>query len=213
MKGNSMATGFWGKKIGMTQTFAEDRAIPVTVINASDWFITQVKTNEKDGYEAVQLGCLKNKFASSYDKEKFLSEWIKKPQQYFSVLKEVKISGEGLEIGSPFNWGSLIQAGEYVDVFGKTSGKGFAGVMKRYNFGGGRKTHGGKMGRGTGSIGTYRSQGRVIKGKKLPGHMGDKQRAIKSLEVIKVDPEANVLLVKGSVPGKSGSLLFIRKQG
>src|SRR3990167_3232856 len=213
MKGNSMAAGFWGKKIGMTQTFTEDKAVPVTVINASDWFVTQVKSNEKDGYEAVQLGCLKEKFVPNYDKQKFINEWIKKPQQYFSILKEIRTSSEGAQVGEPFSWGSLIKPGEYVDVFGKTIGKGFAGAVKRYGFRGGRGSHGSKLGRKPGSMGSYRSQGRVIKGKKLAGHMGTKQRVVRSLEVVKVDPDTNIILVKGSVPGKSGSLLFIRKQG
>lgn len=213
MKGDSMAAGFWGKKIGMTQIFTEEKAIPVTVIDASDWFVTQIKTIDKDGYEAIQLGCLKEKFLPDYNKEKFINEWLKKPKRYFSFIKEIKTSAENSEVGESFNWNSNVQLGAEVDVFGKTIGKGFAGVVKRYGFGGGRKSHGGKMGRRPGSIGSYRSQGRVIKGKKLPGHMGTVQRVVRGLEVVKVDPDTNVVLIKGSVPGKSGSLLFIRSQG
>lgn len=208
-----MAAGFWGKKIGMTQVFTEEKAVPVTVIDASDWFVTQIKTIDKDGYESIQLGCLKEKFLPNYNKEIFVNEWLKKPKRYFSFIKEIKTSGENLEVGQSFNWNSNVQLGGHVDVFGKTIGKGFAGVVKRYGFGGGRKSHGGKMGRRPGSIGSYRSQGRVIKGKKLPGHMGTVQRVVRGLEVVKVDPDTNVILIKGSVPGKSGSLLFIRNQG
>ena len=208
-----MAAGFLGKKIGMTQIFKDEEVVPVTVINLSDWFVTQIKNKAKDGYESVQVGCLRDRYTSAYDKEKFVNEWLKKPSAYFLSLKEVRVPSEGLQIGDPFNSASLVQAGEYLDVFGTTSGKGFAGVMKRHNFSGGRKSHGGRLGRKPGSVGNFRSEGKVIKGKKLPGHMGVVQRVMRGLEAIKVDSESNILLVKGSVPGKAGSILFIRKQG
>src|SRR3990167_4357797 len=208
-----MAAGFLGKKIGMTQVFNDEEVVPVTVINLSDWFVTQIKTKAKDGYESVQVGCLRDRYASAYDKEKFVNEWLKKPSEYFLSRKEIRVPSEGLQVGDVFNSASLVHAGEYLDVFGTTSGKGFAGVMKRHDFSGGRKSHGGRLGRKPGSVGNFRSEGKVIKGKKLSGHMGVVQRVMRGLEAIKVDSESNILLVKGSVPGKAGSILFIRKQG
>src|SRR3990167_1834145 len=162
-----MAAGFLGKKIGMTQIFKDEEVVPVTVINLSDWFVTQIKNKAKDGYESVQVGCLRDRYSSAYDKEKFVNEWLKKPSEYFLSLKEVNVPSEGLQIGDAFNSASLVQAGEYLDVFGTTSGKGFAGGMKRHNFSGGRKSHGGRLGRKTGSVGNFRSEGKVTNRSRL----------------------------------------------
>lgn len=209
-----MAAGVWGKKIGMTQIYAKDKVVPVTVIDTANWYITQIKREEKDGYNAVQIGCLRDKYVSEYTREKFTTEWIKKPQSYFVFLREVKIPtlSEEIVIGELFKGDEIVHPGERVDIVGNTIGKGFAGSVKRHRFRGGPSSHGDKMGRKTGSLSFMRSHGRVIKGKRLPGRMGNKQRVMKHLEIVKTDAGENILLVKGSIPGRPGSLVFIRKQ-
>ncbi len=206
-----MTMGLWGRKVGMTQVFNEDRVIPVTVIESNNWIITGLKTKENDGYEAVQVGCLKNRFID----QDFSSDWLKHLKKHFTLVKEISLKdGQSLEsfsIGTPFASLDVLIEGEIVDVWGRTKGCGFAGVVRRHGFTGGRASHGSKMGKRPGSVGSYRSQGRVIKGKRLPGHMGNKNRVMKNLEVIKVEKDTGVVLVKGSIPGKSGSFVFLRK--
>lgn len=206
-----MITGIWGKKVGMTQVFSGDKVVPVTVIDAGNWYVTQIKTAEKDGYTAIQVGCVKPRYA---DKE-FDAEWLKKPANYFSELREVTVSEipENLATGNAVDLGSVLAEGTEVDVFGITKGAGFQGAVKRHGFGGGRASHGDKTGRRTGGIGFFRAEGRVIKGKRMPGHMGVNKRVMKNLEVVKVDSDSRLLLIKGSVPGKTGSLVFVRKNG
>ncbi len=207
-----MVRGLWGKKIGMAQVFSEEkRVVPVTAIDISNWYITQIKTEEIDGYSAVQVGCLKYRYVD----QAFSTDWIKAPEKYFSVLKEIRTDNklEGVEVGSPADFLSILSAGDNVDVFGVSKGAGFQGVVKRYNFAGGRASHGATFGRFTGSLGCMRSRGRVMKGQRMPGHMGVQQCVMKNLEVVKVESDANVVLVKGSVPGKSGSLVFVKKAG
>ncbi len=207
-----MVNGLWGKKIGMTQVFSDDhKVVPVTVIDIADWYVTQVKTKERDGYDALQLGCIKKKYAG----QDFSTEWLKKPQAHFSVLKEVRLvnSTEGVTVGQKApDVAQLLVKGENVDIFGTSFGRGFQGGVKRHGFHGGRGSHGDKLGRGPGSIGSMHTRGRVIKGKKMPGHMGVEACVIKNLEVVKVESSANVILVKGSVPGKTGSLVFVKKR-
>ncbi|MFA6066199.1 MAG: 50S ribosomal protein L3 [Candidatus Babeliaceae bacterium] len=206
-----MANGLWGKKIGMTQVFAQDnKVVPVTVIDVADWFVTQIKTKERDGYDAIQLGCVKKQFSD----KPFSSEWLRSPRKYFSVFKEVHIDeSETPSLGQPADISLVVGQGDYVDVFGITIGRGFQGGVKRHGFTGGVASHGSKLGRGPGSLSFMRSQGRVIKGQRMAGHMGTDKRVMKNLKIIKVQPEAKVIFVKGSVPGKSGSLVFVRKRG
>ena len=205
-----MVQGLWGKKIGMTQVFSEDqKVVPVTVIDVAHWFVTQIKTKERDGYDAVQLGCVKRRYAD----QSFSSSWLQAPTQYFSILKEVHLSDVSTEIvvGQPADISLLLAKGDNVDVFGVTIGRGFQGGVKRHGFAGGRASHGSNLGRGPGSLSFMRSRGRVIKGQRMAGHMGTDLRVMKNLEVIKVEADAKVVLIKGSVPGKSGSLVFVRK--
>lgn len=206
-----MMRGLWGKKIGMTQVFSDkQKVVPVTVIDISQWYITQVKTKENDGYSAVKLGHVKDKFAN----EGFSLNWLKEPNKYFSFFKEVPVDEEGnsIAIGQQADIAIMAQ-GDNVDVFGITKGAGFQGVVKRHGFSGGRASHGATFGRFTGSLSFMRSRGRVIKGKRMPGHMGNEKRVMKNLEIIKVESDSRVLLVKGSIPGKSGSLVFVKKRG
>ncbi len=194
-----------GRKIGMTQVFdQEGRVIPVTVVSAGPCFITQIKTKDKDGYLALQLGYEKIEKAKK----------IKKTQKDkpFKVLKEVRIKEEEV---SQFKVGDevkvdIFKPGDIVDVSGTSKGKGFQGVVKRWGFSGRNATHGVKHEERTlGSVGSAFPQ-RVIKGKKMPGRMGNKRVTVKNLEIIKVDPENNLIAIKGALPGGKGSLVEIK---
>lgn len=204
-----MAARLWGKKIGMTQVFSNNKVVPVTAIDVAHWLVTNIKTKERDGYGAVQVGRIKARYASS----NFEKEWLAEPRKYFNHLREIVFDGDAsaLTLGQPIGFDSLVNSGEFVDVVGTAIGRGFAGVIKRYSFNGPPGSHGSNMGRRPGSSSSFRSQGRVLKGKKFPGHMGADTQVMRNLEVVSVDKDANVVLVKGSVPGKSGSLLCIRK--
>lgn len=204
-------TGLWGKKIGMTQVFADNKAVPVTVIDVSNWYITNSKTVERDGYNAVQIGCVRPR----YQDQELDSDWLKQLKKHFTFVREIKLdknpSEMALEIGKPAGFLAILQQGDKVDVLGTSKGRGFAGAVKRHGFSGAPASHGAKMGRRPGSLSWMRSQGRVPKGKRLPGHLGNAQKVIRNLEIVTVRPDDNVVLVKGSVPGKTGSLVFLRK--
>ena len=206
-----MVTGIWGKKIGMTQVFSKDKVVPVTVLDVAHWYVTGKKTEENDGYTAVQVGCLKDRYVD----KPFSLQWLKKPTTYFDFIREIKADEKDLAnyvIGKAFEvTKDIIAPGEEVDVAGTTKGCGFAGVIKRHGFSGGPASHGSSFGRKPGSIGFMTACGRVIKGKKLPGRMGGVQRMMRNLEVIEADVEPHIMLVKGSIPGKTGTLVFIRK--
>jgi large subunit ribosomal protein L3 len=205
-----MVSGIWGKKIGMTQVFDNDQVVPVTVIDMSNWVVTGLKTKDRDGYNAIQVGSLRKKFAGQTP----TAAWMKKKQQYFDVIREIpmEVLPQNIAIGQPVDFYNEIQKGEQVNVFGITKGRGFAGVVRRWSFTGAPASHGSTMGNRPGSMSFMRSQGRVIKGKRLPGHMGVDQRVMKNLDVVQVEKDGPVILVKGSVPGHAGSLLFIQRQ-
>jgi len=205
-----MLKGLWGHKIGMTQTFSEqDVVVPVTAIHLGNWVVTHRKSKDRDGYDAVQLGS----FRKRYQNKGFSSDWLKNLKKYFRSLKEVQLedSSAEFEVGKSLDPVSILEVGKTVNVFGITKGHGFAGVVKRYGFAGGNASHGPRMGRWPGALGGARKQGKVPKGKKLPGHMGVAQRVMRNLKIIKYDSEQNVIFVKGSVPGASGSLVFLQK--
>jgi len=197
-----MAKFILGKKIGMTQIFDEKgEVIPVTIIEAGGCEILQIKTKEKDGYTAVQIG-----FEKINKKKKIKKPLIKKPFRY---IKEFKNEIKDYKIGEIIN-ASIFKEGDIVKVSGISKGKGFAGAVKRWGFSGRNKTHGVKHEERTvGSIGATWPE-RVIKGKKMPGRMGGKRVTVKNLEVVRVDPENNLLVVKGAIPGRRGTLLEIR---
>lgn len=203
-------TGLWGKKIGMTQVFAENKAVPVTVIDTSNWYITNAKNVERDGYNALQIGCVRPR----YQELPFEMDWLKQLKKYFSFVREIKLNDTAemhFEIGKPADLSTVVQKGDKVDAFGVSKGRGFAGAVKRHGFRGAPASHGAKMGKRPGSLSWMRTQGRVPKGKKLPGHLGNVQKVIRNLEVMTLMAEDNVILIKGSVPGKTGSLIFLRK--
>ena len=204
-----MIRGLPGKKIGMSQVFREDgRVVPVTVIEAGPCTVTQIKTKDTDGYEAVQLG-----FGEVQRLNRPLAGHLKK-SRLSHFLREV-----GADDMAEFQVGQRIgvdifEPGELVDIIGRSKGRGFAGVMKRHGFGGGPRTHGqSDRARAPGSIGGGTTPGKVFKGLRMAGHMGDQRVTVKGLEVVRVDPERNLLLVKGGVPGAPNGLLLIRKTG
>jgi|SRR5579872_2091406 large subunit ribosomal protein L3 len=204
-----MISGIWGKKIGMTQVFHKDQAIPVTVVDVGNWIVTGFKTEKRDGYNAIQVGCVKKRYANETPQ----SSWIKEPKTYFTHIREIPSTQlpEGLKIGSSVDFFNQWQQGEQVDVFGLTRGRGFAGAVKRHRFRGGPASHGGTLGRATGGISHMRACGRVIKGKRMPGHMGVARRTMRNLNVVEVRQDGPIVLIKGSVPGHSGSLLYLRR--
>jgi len=204
-----MLQGFLGTKIGMTQIFREDgKVVPVTVIQAGPCVVTQVKTMETDGYEAVQLGFgdvkRRNKPQAGHLKNSKLSRY----------LREVTTDDtSGFTVGQSIGV-DIFEAGEKVDVIGTSKGRGFAGVMKRWNFGGGPRTHGqSDRARAPGSIGGGTTPGKVYKGMKMGGHMGNRRITVKGLEIIEIDTERNLLMVKGGIPGAPNGLIQIRRFG
>ena len=204
-----MTLGIIGTKLGMTQIFKDNgKAEAVTAIEAGPCLITQVKTMDKEGYNAVQLG-----FGQA--------KRLKSPQLghvkglgQFKYLQEFRVDDtEAVKVGEKIDV-SLFKVGDLVDITGVSKGKGFAGVVKRHHFAGGPKTHGqSDRHRHPGSIGATTSPGRVLKGTRMAGHMGNRQVTVRHLEVFEADPARNLLVVKGAVPGARTGLLLIRKSG
>lgn len=206
-----MVEGILGKKIGMTQLFSDaGEIIPVTVIKAGPCRVVQKKIKEKDGYNAIQLG-FEEKREERVNKP--LRGHFKRhnsPCYYF--LKEFKVDDlENYQPGQEITLKEVFKVGDLVDVSGTTKGRGFAGVMKRWNFRGGPGSHGSMFNRAPGSIGASSDPSRVFKGHKLPGHYGVERVTVQNLEVIRIEPEEDILMVKGSVPGARNGLLEIRK--
>ena len=199
-----------GRKLGMTQVFAEDgRLVPVTVIEAGPMVVTQVKNNETDGYTAVQVAFgetkekrvnkpLRGHFAKAgVGFKKFVREFRMEDSSSYSLAQEINVD--------------IFEAGEKVDAVGTSKGKGFQGPIKRHNQSRGPMTHGSRYHRGPGSMGAASDPSRVFKGKKLAGHMGAERVTIQNLEVVKVDAERNLILIKGAVPGPKKGLVIIKQ--
>ena len=203
-----MKKAILGKKIGMTQIFDEKgRAIPVTVVEAGPCTVVQIKTKDADGYEAIQLG-----FGEVNEKK--LIRPIKGHFTKASVtpkkhLREFRLEEISYNVGDEIK-ADIFTAGEAVDVTGTTKGKGFQGVIKRHGQSRGPMGHGSMYHRRPGSMGSTSTPGRVYKGKNLPGHMGNETVTVQNLEIVRVDLDKNVLLIKGSVPGNKGAILKIR---
>ena len=200
--------GILGRKKGMTEVFTTDgKLIPVTVIEVEDNVVSQVKTRENDGYEAIQLATVEKKESRSNKPETgHLKKANTTPKRFLKEIRGVSVSDYAL--GDVLK-ADVFAAGEMVDVTGTSKGKGFQGVIKRHNQSRGPMSHGSQYHRGVGSMGTLLPM-RVLPGKKLPGHMGHEQVTIQNLEVISVDLENNVILIKGSVPGPKNSLVLVR---
>jgi len=203
-----MAIGLLGNKIGMTQIFDEaGNIIPVTILKVGPCVITQVKTREKDGYDSIQIGY--GSVSSQSLTQPELGHLQKSNIQPLKYLKEFRINEENeFEIGHVLNVNSF-EPGQLVNIQGKTIGKGFSGLQKRHNFTRGPMTHGSKNHRAPGSIGMGTTPGRVLPGKKMSGQLGNKIITVKNLKVIQINSEENILVRKGSVPGKPGNLLSI----
>lgn len=203
-----MAVGLLGNKIGMTQIFDESgNIIPVTILKVGPCVVTQVKTKSKEGYDSVQIG-YGNVLSKSLTQPE-LGHLQKSNIQPLKYLKEFQIVEE-----DEFSVGQVLKVdsfspGQFVNVKGKSIGKGFAGLQKRHNFTRGPMTHGSKNHRAPGSIGMGTTPGRVLPGKKMAGQLGNKITTIKKLKVIQINSEENILVIKGSVPGKPGNLLSI----
>ena len=207
-----MAKGILGKKIGMTQIFeADGRMIPVTVVEAGPCLVVQNKTEETDGYNAVQLGFgeLKEKHTNKPMKGHFDKAGVTP----VNFVRELRLSAPSeYTVGQKIS-AEIFTAGELIDATGISRGKGFAGTIKRHNFACGPMAHGSKSHREPGSMGPMHSGpgGRVIKGKKLPGRMGNAKVTVQRLTVAKVDTDRNLILVKGSIPGAAGSFVVLRE--
>ncbi len=198
-----------GKKIGMTQIFAEDgRVVPVTVIEAGPCVVVQKKTMDKDGYEAIQVGYgdIRKKLLNKPETGHFNKAGVALRR----LLKEFRFDDcAPYEIGQELR-ADVFETGDIVDVMGVSKGKGFQGAIKRHNQSRGPMSHGSRYHRGPGSMGACSSPSRVFPGKGLPGHMGHEKVTIQNLEVVRVDNERNLMLVKGSLPGPKGSVIVVK---
>ena len=203
-----MIQGMIGRKIGMTQLFQDSKEVVVTAIEAGPCFVTQVKTEDKDGYNAIQLGFNETKRLNSPQRGHL------KGMAQFRYLREFRGGDvESVQVGQKVDV-DMFKSGDSINVVGISKGKSFAGVVKRYHFAGGPKTHGqSDRHRAPGSIGAGTSPGRVLKGLHMAGHMGHRRVTVRNLEVIDVDLDRHLLLVKGAVPGSNKGLLLIKKAG
>lgn len=201
--------GILGRKVGMTEVFTTDgKLIPVTVIEVEPNVVTQIKTVDKDGYDAIQLGAFDKKVKSSNKPE--MGHVKKANTQPKRFLKEIRgIDTSSYTLGQVIS-ADVFQSGDTVDVTGTSKGKGFQGVIKRWNQSRGPETHGSTYHRRVGSMGTMRPM-RVLKGKKLPGHMGNEQITIQNLMIVDVDTENKYILVSGNVPGAKNTFVFIKE--
>jgi len=205
-----MSNGIIGKKLGMTGVFAPDgRYIPVTVIEVGPCVVTQVKTKDIDGYDALQLGFGERR--PSRITKPLAGHFKKSGGGNYATLREFSVTDpEAFSAGQQLTV-EMFAIGEKVDISGKTKGRGFAGVIKRHGFARGRKTHGSHSYREPGSIGCSATPSKVIRGKRMPGHYGNAKKTVKNIVIVDIRPEENLLLVKGAVPGATSALVSIQK--
>ncbi|MEI8172015.1 MAG: 50S ribosomal protein L3 [Deltaproteobacteria bacterium] len=204
-----MKKGLIGRKLGMTQIFSEDgAAVPVTVIEVEPSVVVQKKTVATDGYDAIQLGY--GRIRQKNVTKPLQGHFRKADKGLFRILREIRTASESYEPGQEIKV-DVFQAGDYVDVVGTTIGKGFAGVVKRHGFSGGRATHGSMFHRAPGSIGASAEPSRVFKGKKMPGQMGNVRKTVQNLMVLGVRPDRNLMFVKGSVPGCKNRIVIVQR--
>ncbi|RLC28322.1 MAG: 50S ribosomal protein L3 [Deltaproteobacteria bacterium] len=205
-----MVNKLYGKKVGMSRFFLEEgKSVPVSILKVGPCVVLQKKTREKEGYNALQVGFEPRK--ESRVNKPLRGHFAAAGSGCFAYLREIRVDDpDGFEVGQKIT-SEIFTPGDVIHVSGISKGRGFAGVMKRWGFSGGRKTHGSRSHRVPGSIGCSATPGRVLKGKKLPGRMGYQRVTVKNLKVVDVRPEMDVLLVKGAVPGAPNSLVEICK--
>jgi large subunit ribosomal protein L3 len=204
--------GLIGQKLGMTSLFSNTgEQIPVTVVNAGPCVVTQIKTVATDGYNCIQVG-----FGEKKEKninKPLKGHFEKSGGGKYRELKEFRINDpDSFKLGQAIKINDIFEIGEKIKITGKTKGRGFSGVIKRHGFHGGKKTHGSMSHRIPGSIGCSATPGRVIKGKKLPGQYGNKQKTVKNMEIIDIRSDNNLILIKGSIPGHNKGLIELYKQ-
>ena len=206
-----MSIGLIGRKLGVTQVFQGDGTmVAVSVLAIEPNTVTRLRTEARDGYTAVQLGAEPAKRLTKPEAGQLRD--LPKAAQALATIREFRLdSVDGYEPGQTIGIADVFADGDLVDVTGVSKGKGFAGQIKRHNFHRGPKTHGSDHHREPGSIGPGTTPGRVYKGLKMAGHMGDQRKTVKKLRVVRADPEKNLLLVKGSLPGARGSLILVKK--
>jgi large subunit ribosomal protein L3 len=206
-----MSIGLIGRKVGMTQVFQDDGTmVAVSVLAIEPNTVTRLRTTERDGYTAVQLGTEPGKRINKPQAGQLKD--LPKAARDLGTLREFRVeSVDSYEVGQTLSVADLFDAGDHVDVSGVSKGKGFAGHIKRHNFRRGPKTHGSDHHREPGSIGPGTTPGRVYKGVRMAGHMGDELITVKKVRVVRTDPDRNLLLVKGSLPGARGSLILVKK--
>lgn len=206
-----MIQGILGKKLGMTQVFVADGSrVPVTVVEAGPCTVVQKKTESTDGYNALQLGFAAKK--SHRVNKPMMGHFKQADQGAFAHLREMAAdSVDEYKVGDQITCDSVFKVGDVVDVTGTSKGKGFQGVIKRWGFSGGRATHGSKFHRAPGSIGMSAWPSRVLKGKKMPGQMGNARVTQQGLEIVEVRADQNLILVKGAIPGPNQGLVMLRK--
>jgi large subunit ribosomal protein L3 len=205
-----MHKGLLGKKMGVSSIFFRDGLqVPVTVLQVGPCVVTQIKTRATDGYDAVQVGFIDKK--PSRINKPLQGHFEKSGGQGFAYVREIAVDdpseyalGQALRV-------DMFEVGELVDVSGTSKGRGFTGVVKRWGFHGGRATHGSMFHRGTGSVGASATPSRIFKGRKMPGHHGNRRVTVKNLEVVDVRPEQDLMLVKGAVPGSKSGFVDVRK--
>jgi large subunit ribosomal protein L3 len=202
-----MKIGLLGKKIGMTRVYdANGKATPVTVIEAGDNTVLQVKSQEKNGYDSVQVGFDSQK--ESRVSKPLLGHFRKANAEPKKFVREFRLSSP---VEGELNLGvSQFEVGQFVDVIGRSKGKGFQGVVKKHNFAGQPAAHGSKMHRRNGAIGNRSTPGRVWKNMGMPGHLGDEQVTVQNLRIVQVRPDENLILICGAVPGANGSYVVVR---
>ena len=205
-----MLKGLIGKKIGMTQIFVEGRALPVTLIEAGPCYVTQVRLPGKDGYSAVQLGFgeVRPKVLTGGE----LGHLKRNTLPPLRFLREFRLKDPGVSEGDTINVAQIFSTGEFVDIIGTSKGRGFQGGVRRYHFKGAHKTHGtSDRERAPGSRGSTTTPGRVYKGARGPGHMGNRRITTQNLKIVLVDEERNLIAVNGAVPGPKGSVVEIKE--
>ena len=205
-----MAKKLFGKKLGMTRYFLDEgKSVPVTIVQTWPCVVIQKKTLEKDGYEAIQVG-----FETQKEKRvngPLRGHFKAAGDRFFAHLKEIRIKDvDRFELGQEIR-SDIFHIGETVNVTGRSKGRGFSGVIKRWGFSGGKKTHGSRSHRVPGSIGASATPGRVFKGKKLPGRMGYQKTTIKNLKILDVRPEEDIIAIKGTLPGYCNGIIEIKK--